>query len=177
MVEDKELITIGKIERPFGVKGEVRVRLLSDVPGRFEGLTEVSLATPSGQCIPGTVKSARRVKDGYLVSFVGVSTPEQAAQLRGSLIKISRELAPELPAGQYYEFQLIGLTVSNEEGFVFGTLEDIVETPGNHVFVIRGESGEHLLPATKEVVRAVNLGARTMTVRWAEDVVEAADAV
>ena len=172
-----ELITIGKIEKPFGVKGEVRVQSLSDVPGRFEGLTRVTLVTVSGQCVDVTVRSVRKIKDGYLLSFEGVNTPEEAVQFRGSVIKSPKELAPALPPGQYYEFQLIGLIVSNEAGLVLGTLEEILETPGNHVFVIRGTSGEHLLPAIKEVVRSVDLDAGSMTVRWAADMRETADAV
>lgn len=177
MAEATELIAIGKIEKPFGVRGEVRVRSLSDVPGRFEKLTRVSVVTASGQCLEATVRSARKIKDGYLLSFEGINSPEEAAQFRGSLIKIPQDLVPALPPGQYYEYQLIGLTVSNEAGLTLGTLEEILETPGNHVFVIRGERGEHLLPATKEVVRSVDLDASSMTVRWAVDVVEAADAV
>ena len=106
---------------------------------------------------------------------VAVFAGSQAEATTGEAAGMAKEGG--LPPGQYYEFQLIGLTVSNEAGLILGTLEEILETPGNHVFVIRGTSGEHLLPATKEVVRSVDLDAGSMTVRWAADMMETADAV
>ncbi len=177
MHEPTELITIGKIERPFGVKGEVRVRSLSDVPGRFEGLQQVTLVTPTGQSVDASVTRVRRVRGAYIVSLDVLETPEQAAQFRGSWFKIPKELTPPLPQGQYYEFELQGLTVVDETGWVLGTVEEILDTPGNHVFVIRGGDAEHLLPATKDVVRSVDHEERRMTVRWAAAAMGSSDAV
>jgi len=51
-----------------------------------------------------------------------------------------------------------------------GTLEEILETPGHHVFIVRGAQGEVLIPASKETVTAVDLPGKTMTVRWTADV-------
>jgi 16S rRNA processing protein RimM len=72
---------------------------------------------------------------------------------------------PDLPDGQYYECDLIGLTVYTEEGRTIGRLEEVWNLPRNPVFVVRQEEKELLIPAAKDVVRAVNLPARTMTVR------------
>jgi 16S rRNA processing protein RimM len=58
-----------------------------------------------------------------------------------------------------------GLTVYTEEGRTIGRLEEVWNLPGNPVFVVRQEEKELLIPAAKDVVRAVNLPARTMTVR------------
>lgn len=178
MDEQLDLVTIGKIERPFGVRGEVYVRSLSDVPGRFEGLGEVTVARDGGPRDRMRVRRCRPAKGGYLLHFEGISSPEEAARLRGALIKISPDpaQAPVVP-GQYYEFQLIGMVVQDESGEVLGRLEEIMETPGHHVFVVRGEGVEHLVPATKEVVRRVDVAAGTMTVRWAAFCAEATDAV
>ncbi len=177
MRDDPELIAIGRIERPFGVKGEVRVRSLSDVPGRFEGLHRVTLVPASGECLETAVKGVRRVQNAYLLSMDAFRTPEEAARFRGALIKIPKGDAPPLPAGHYYEFELMGLTVMDETGGVLGTIEDIVEIPSHHVFVIRGEEGEHLLPAIKDIVRSVDLAAGIMNVRWEGALTGAADAV
>ena len=59
MTEPVELVAIGVIEKPFGVRGEMRVRSLSDVPGRFEGLTRVTLEAPSGAVKETAVRSVR----------------------------------------------------------------------------------------------------------------------
>jgi 16S rRNA processing protein RimM len=160
-----ELVTIGMIGKPFGVRGEVRVRSLSDVPGRFEGLTTVTLEAPSGKTVAATVRSVRATHGAYLLGLDACSTPEEAAGFRGWAVKIPRGSAPPLPPGQYYEYELIGLSVRDEAGREMGTLEEILATPGNHVFVVRGKEGEVLIPATKGAVAAVDLPRRTMTVR------------
>lgn len=72
---------------------------------------------------------------------------------------------PELPEGQYYECDLIGLAVSTQEGRPIGVLEEILDVPGNPVFVVRQGAKEILIPAAKELVSAVDMAARTMTVR------------
>ena len=166
--DENELIAIGQIQRPFGVRGELRVHSLSDVPGRFEGLTRATLVATSGESKELAVRGVRRIGEAYAVSFEGIHTPEEAAQFRGRLVKIPRTLVPPLAPGEYYEFELLDLTVVDESGAVLGTLQEIMETPAHHVFVVRGESGEHLLPATKEVVRSVDREARLMTVRWSQ---------
>ncbi len=178
MDERSDLVTIGKIERPFGVRGEVYVRSLSDVPGRFEGLSEVTVAPHGGPESRMRVCRCRRAKGGYILHFEGISSPEEAVRIRGALVKIlsSQAQAPTVP-GQYYEFQLIGLAVRDESGEALGRLADIVNTPGHQVFVVLGDGSEHLIPATKEVVRQVDLAARTMTVRWAAFCAGASDAM
>ena len=100
MTETAELVAIGKIEKPFGVKGEVRVRSLSDVPGRFEGLTQVTLVAPSGRALVAGVTRVRADGNSYVLGFDAFTTPEEAAVFRGWLIKIPRDLSPPLPAGQ-----------------------------------------------------------------------------
>jgi 16S rRNA processing protein RimM len=166
-----ELVTIGRIEKPFGVRGEVRVRSLSDVPGRFEGLTTVTLEAPSGKTVATTVRSVRAMHGAYVLGLDACSTPEEAAMFRGWVVKIPQGSAPPLPQGQYYEYELIGLSVRDETGHALGTLAEILETPGNHVFVVRGEGGEMLIPATKDAVAAVDLSRNTMTIRLDREVI------
>lgn len=169
MAEPVELVAIGVIEKPFGVLGEMRVRSLSDVPGRFEGLTRVTLEAPSGALKEATVRSVRGMHGSYLLAVNLCATPEEAALFRGWTVKIPQGSAPPLPDGQYYQYELIGLSVQDEAGRLMGTLVEVIETPGNHVLVVRGEQGEILIPATKDVVAAVDRPGKTMTVRWNEN--------
>ncbi len=167
-----DTVTVGQIERPFGVKGEVKVRSLSDVPGRLEGLKNVSLLARSGQTLETSVTHVRRVGGGFILGLTGVTTPEAAGLWRGGFIRTIRGAVPGLPDGHYYECDLIGLVVSTEEGRLLGVLEEIWNLPGNHVFVVRQGAKEVLIPAAKELIGAVDLEARTMTVRlidgWGE---------
>ncbi len=173
MVDQTELVTVGKIERPFGVRGEARVRSLSDVPGRFEGLRQVTLVAAGGRVLDATVTHVRPGGDTFIVGFDVFSAPEQVAEFRGGWIRIPRGDAPKLPTGQFYECDLIGLAVRDESLGLIGTIEDIVNLSGNQVFMVRQDGREVLVPAAKQVVVAVDVEARTMTVRLPEGLLEA----
>ena len=160
-----ELVAIGKIVKPFGIKGEFRVQSLSDVPGRFETLQDVTLEAPSGRTIETRVTRVRSDRAFYIIGVEAFSTPEDARVFRGGLIKIPLDRVPPLPEGRYYEFQLVGMSVIDETGGALGSLEEVLQTPGHSVFVVRGNGRERLVPATKSMIVAVDLAGRTITVR------------
>ncbi|MGQ0695634.1 MAG: ribosome maturation factor RimM [Nitrospiraceae bacterium] len=168
MAGQLDRVTVGRIERPFGVKGEVKVRSLSDVPGRFESLTHVSLVAKNGKRMDTSVTHVRRTGTGFIVGLAGLTTPEDAGIWREGLIQVPRGTVPALPDGQFYECDLVGLAVETEEGQPIGVLEQIWELPGNHVFVVRQGAKEILIPAVKELVAAVDLERRVMTVHMIE---------
>jgi len=165
MVGALETVTVGLVERPFGVKGEVKVRSLSDVPGRLETMTDVRLVAPNGKSMDTRVTSVRRAGRQFLVKFAGLTTPEEAGCWRGGLIQVTRGVVPALPAGQYYECDLVGLEVQTEQGRSIGVLEEIMEVPAGHVFVVRQEGKETLIPAVKAWVTRVDLDGGIMTVQ------------
>lgn len=167
-----ELVTIGKIIKPFGIKGEVRVQSLTDVPGRWEGVEEVVLVPSSGRRRELKIRWVRYDGRSHIVAFEGLSSPEDAAVLRGAWIKVPRTEVPRLPEGQFYEFELIGLTVKDEEGHVLGEIGDVVDTGAHHVVVVQGPLREILLPATHEAIASIDLAAGTMVVRRVEGLVE-----
>ena len=167
-----DLVTIGKIERPFGVLGEFKVRSLSDVPGRLDQLKQVQLLEPTGQIVDRTVTHVRRAGSNYIMALAGVTTPEEAWILRGGLIQVPRRPAATLAADVYVECDLIGMTVENERGEEVGMLETILDIPDNHVFVVRKGTEEILIPAAKSFVTSVDLTRRRMMVRGIEDLVE-----
>jgi 16S rRNA processing protein RimM len=167
-----DLVTIGKIERPFGVRGEFKVRSLSDVPGRLDQLKQVQVLRPTGQMVDRTVTRVRRAGSTYIMGLEGVTTPEEAGMLRGGLIQVPRSPAATLSADVYFECDLIGMTVENERGEEVGVLETILEIPDNHLFVVRKGTEEVLIPAAKSFVTSVDLTRRRMMVRGIEDLVE-----
>jgi 16S rRNA processing protein RimM len=103
----------------------------------------------------------------------GVETIEQAECLVDCELLIPRSAAPMLPEGTYYHGDLIGLRVVTEEGRELGRIVDILETGANDVYVVHGEGSEWLLPATKEVVRKVDLAREIMLVHLLEGMIEA----
>ncbi len=151
------LVIIGKILKPFGVKGEVRVESMTDVPGRFEQLEDVTLELSNGQLVNTMVKSVRATGQGYLIAFSAFDNPEEAEAFRGSWIKVP--VHPNLPREKdvYYQFELIGLEVQDPEGTNLGNVEEVLEYPQHHVFVVRGGAHELLIPATKNTIHQVDI--------------------
>ncbi len=165
------MVTIGKVERPFGVQGAVKVRSLSDRPGRFEHLQAVRVAGQAGDVVERTVRNVRKAGPAYIVQFEGITTPEEAGTLRGAWLQVPRAAAPG-PEETFYECDLIGMTVTDDAGRDLGVLETIWELPGHHVFVVTQDGGEVLIPAVKEFVKAVDLAQRRMVVRRIDGMVE-----
>lgn len=95
-----------------------------------------------------------------------VESVEQAENLRGTLVEANEEDLPVLPEGTYYHHQLIGSTVNTVEGKEIGTVDSILETGSNDVYVVQPPGTEKpvLIPATKEVVKDINTNARVITV-------------
>lgn len=167
------MVTIGRVARVHGLRGDVKVQSLSDVPDRFETLKKVTLEGPGGARRELAVRAARSAGNGYLIAFEGITTPEAAAPLVGGFLQIAGEQAETLPDGQYYHRDLIGMAVRTEDGRAVGTLEDILPTGANEVFVVRNSAGrEHLIPATKEIVRVVDVAGRAMTIRQVKGLLE-----
>ena len=168
---EADLVTVGRVVKPFGVRGEVRVESLSDVPGRMEGLTQVTLVSRDGRQLPTHVTGVRRIRDAYVVGCRALGSPEEAATWRGGFIMIPRDESASLPEGHYFESALIGMTVRLESGEIVGTVEEIWDLPANHVIVVRRAGRETLIPALKSVVRSVDSAGRTMTVRLPDEAV------
>lgn len=156
------MVTIGKILKPFGVRGQVRVESLSDVPDRFEGLDSVTLICTNGDHVVTNVQSVRQVGEGYILGFSAFSTPETASGFRGALIQIPEQ--PDLPRepDTFYQFELMGLHVEDQQGQPVGTVEDILDFPHQQVFVIKHDGREWLLPARKEMIDSIDIAKKRL---------------
>jgi 16S rRNA processing protein RimM len=142
------------------VRGELRVTPLTDDPRRFRGLREVAL----GERVYA-VEAARLLPTGVvLLRLSGVGTPEEASALHGKALSVPVEEAAPLPEGAYYPYQLVGLRVETSAAESLGALAEVLQLPANDVYVVRGERGEVLIPALKEIVRDIDLEAGKMVV-------------
>lgn len=152
---ENEWATIGLVVAPFGIRGELKVRLLTDIPDRFTRLKEVYLDT---DYLPRRIVKARQFKgEMILLRLQGVEDMNTAETLRNVALLIPASELAELPPGSYYRHDIIGLQVVTLAGRILGNIADIIETGGNDVYVIRGGGREFLIPAIKDVVKQVDL--------------------
>ncbi|GCE20668.1 ribosome maturation factor RimM [Dictyobacter kobayashii] len=156
MKNTTEWATIGKIVAPFGIRGEVKVFSLSDVPNRFVKLTAIYLA-PDQVRYP--IESVRPYKgEMLLLKFKGIDDANAAEKLRNRDIVIPLDELAQLPPDSYYQHDILGLQVVRLNGQEVGTIVDIWATGGNDVYVIKGTQGQQfLIPAIKEVIKQIDL--------------------
>lgn len=151
-----QLIRIGRITAPHGVRGEVRVQPLTDFPERFETLHRALLGS---EARPVGVRFRGVVRGMVILALEGVTDRNQAETLRGQFLLVPRSEVYPLPSGQYYVFDLIGLEVVDPQGKRLGTLVDVDRSATVHdLFVVETPSGKrHMVPAVHQFVRSVNL--------------------
>jgi len=156
-------LAVGQVLKPQGVRGEVKVKPLTDDPRRFLGLEQVFVCV-DGAYAPRAMRCAR-VHDGFAyVEFDGVGDREAAGALRDLLLYVERENAAPLEEGADYIVDLVGCGVFDTRGEPVGTLTDVLQPGANDVYVIDTPRGELLIPALKRVVPAVDVAARRITV-------------
>jgi 16S rRNA processing protein RimM len=133
-----------------GLKGAVRLEVLTDEPRRF---SRGSRLHPEGSDAQLTVTWSQSDSPGLLVRFREVPDRAAAEELRDCYLEA--DAAPEaLPAGTYYWHEVAGTRVLTEAGEDLGTVVDVFRAGGGEVFVVRGGSrGEVLVPAVGAVVR------------------------
>lgn len=147
-----EFLIVGHIIAPWGIRGEVKVEVITDFPERF---------TP-GRCVyldgsPIQIENCRPHKQHLLVKLATIDSVEAAEKLRGRDLTIPRSELRPLPEGLYYAFQIIGLKVVTTEGETLGRVTDIMTTASNDVYIVEGRRGEILIPAIEDVVKSIDL--------------------
>jgi 16S rRNA processing protein RimM len=165
-------LALGRIVRAWGLKGEVKVQPYADSIAIAAGSVTVSLRGAGSDLTEYVVERVRRAGSAWILQLQDVQTIEQAEQLVGRELLISRSAAPTLPEGTYYHADLIGLQVVTEDGRGLGRIVDILETGANDVYVVHGGDSEWLVPATKEVVRKVDLARKMMLIHLLEGMIE-----
>ena len=164
------LLAVGKIRRPHGVTGDVLVDVYTDFPERL--LPKVVLYAGDAH-IPLTIRRQRNHNDGILLAFDECTTPEQVGRLRNQTLYIAEANAMELPEGEFYFHELLGLSVVDDAGKSLGKVSEILETGANDVYVVTDEVGhEILLPAIAEVILDIDLDTKIMKVHLLPGLVE-----
>ena len=157
-----DTVVVGRVISNHGLDGVIRIRPHSDNPARFQAGSELTIA---GQI--HTVASCRNLPGGdALLRLEGLNDPHTARRLSDEWILAPVDSAPELPPGEYYHYQLVGLTVITNQGENLGTVREVLETGSNDVYVVVSATGaEILLPAIEQVVQEIDLASRTMLVQ------------
>ncbi len=167
-----EFVTIAYVERPHGVRGGLRLRVVTDHPEQLHSLDHVFLTNREGVREKFRVMRARVQGGRIYLDLEELKSREQAAQWRGASVEIPGASLPPLEEGEYYAFELIGLKVVTTQGEEVGVLAEVLDMPANDVYVVRKGEKEHLIPAIKDVVKEVDLSAGRMVIEAIEGLLD-----
>ena len=146
------MIQVGKVVNTFGIKGELKVLPFID---NFEKLEKININEEELE-----IEKVRFQKDIAIVKIKGIDDINLIEKYKGKIITINDDEAPDLPEGTYYIKDLLGMEVITDDGKILGNLDNVMTTAANDVY----EVGEILLPATKEVIKKIDLEKRQIIV-------------
>jgi len=159
-------VTVGRVTAPHGWQGAVRVEPLTDFPQRFQSVNSL-FAVQNEERRELAVQEVKGGGNTVIIKFADINSLEEAETLRGARLEVPRAAAYPLPAGCFYVYELVDLPVYGEEGEFLGFVEEVLRTGSNDVYVVRNPNTrrELLLPATREVVKAIDLDREEIRVR------------
>ena len=163
------MVVMGKVVGAQGIQGWVKVQTFTEY---LDSLLDYNTwyVGSEQEWRPLEVLEANVHGGRVLIAKLqGIPDRTAAEKYKGLLIAVPRAELPEKEEGEYYWSDLIGLSVENLEGESFGTVDSLLETGANDVLVVKGESGEKLIPFIDSVIKQVSLNDKIIRVDWQAD--------
>jgi 16S rRNA processing protein RimM len=154
-------LRLGVLTVPWGTRGEVKVRLGVE-PAYLARIARVYLG-PEHRAIDllGVFRRGR----AYTLQLRGIETMTAAETLRDVDVVIPRAEAPPLAEGEFFVADVVGLRAVTTTGRALGTVVEVLSTGANDVYVVRGDAGEVLIPAIRDVVTSIDPAAGLLQVK------------
>ena len=164
MPDWSEMVLVGRVARPHGLRGEVVVEPETDfVEERFARGGRLWVED-GGAPVALTVASMRMHGPRPLVAFAGRARREDAEALAGRELRVPEDALRPLPEGQYYHHQLRGCRVETTAGALVGVVARVDGSAGDGCLVVDGPGGEVLVPLAGDICVAVDVAARCIRI-------------
>ena len=167
---ETSLLLVGRIGRPHGVRGEVKIIPDTDDPYRFAELERLFIGDDASSAAPVALRSVRfqQVSKGTipLVAFEGFEAKETVDRFKNKLVFAAEDELPPLDDDEFYIHDLIGCTVDTLDGNRVGTLKSVLELPAHYVYVV-GRKGQPdaLIPAVPAFIEDVDVEKQRIVIR------------
>ena len=158
MSHPPEIVAVAQVLTSFGVRGEIKARILTDFPERFLDTERLYLVSPQGVKEEHALQGVRFHKGYALLKLEGIETPDAVAPYRQWTLGVPETELMPLEEDEYWHFQIKGLKVYDQEGQLRGTVRDIYSYPGCDQYVVRNELGQEMvIPAVGRFIKEVDL--------------------
>lgn len=160
------LIAVARVRSAHGIRGSIKVSALSGNSDTIKAQKELLIGTDEDSAAIYKLESIRPTTgDNMLIKLVNIDSMDEAELLRGMTVYVPEEALPNLPQLTYYSYQLEGCKVFFEDGALLGDVARVENLPANDVMVVRITTGkEVLVPATRDIVKKVDLAGRRIVI-------------
>ena len=171
-VSPENLLLVGKVIRPHGLGGLLRIRSYAHSEESFLNAGTVFLKSDQQKLLEYKVLSAKPHKNILLMNLEGLDSLEEAEKYRAAEIFISKDSLKREKDDEYYWFELIGLKAYLKNGRYIGRLKEILSTPANDIYVVSEGDSEFLIPAVHEVIEVIDLKKKKMIISEIEGLLD-----
>lgn len=167
------MFIVGKIINTHGLKGEVKVKRITDFEERFHVGSTVYIKRSDGDVYPLKIDGFRTHQNHDLLHFEGYESIESVEPLKGETLYIKQEQLTPLEPGEYYFHEIIGCNMYTVDGEYIGEIESILTPGANDVWVVKNDEGkEFLIPYIKDVVKEVNVEQKKVFIETMEGLLD-----
>jgi 16S rRNA processing protein RimM len=164
-------VTVARVLRPHGRRGEVAAEILTDFPQRLKTLASAWLCGRSSPDRHAVIRSCwlSQSRGGQAIfHFEGSDSISDAERLVGLEVRIPLSERVKLPESSYYTTDLIGCEVREKNGGPIGSVCDVQSTgegiAGTPLLVVESPAGELLIPLAQEICVRIDTAARVIEV-------------
>ena len=171
MPSPQRMVLLGRVLAPFGVKGWVKVEPFTESPDTLRSLAEWRLGRgdPDAAWMPVSVAESAEHSGNIVARFEGCGDRDAALEYRGMGVAVPRSLLPPAKPGEYYQADLVGWNVLNEQGEELGRITGLFSNGAHEVLRVGHAGGERLVPFVPAFVRGVDAEAGVVRVAWHSD--------
>jgi len=169
----EEFISLARIARTRGLRGELVADLLTDFPERFAERTSLVALWPDGRRKQVRLEEHWFQRDRIILKFAGYDSIEAAREFVGCELVVPESERAELPANNFYDWELAGCTVETVSGKELGSVREVMRTGGVEMLVVQSDDGrERLIPMAHDICVQIDVEAKLIRVNPPEGLLE-----
>lgn len=168
----EDLVTIAKIAKTRGLRGELVADLLTDFPERFDNLKKVFAVKPSGETLELEIEKFWFQKARIILKFAGFDSIEAAENLRDYEVCVSEAEVVELEADEFFDWQLAECAVETIDGKILGKVSELMRTGGTEILVVKGAEKDYLIPFAETICVEVDIENKLIKIDAPEGLLE-----
>ncbi|MBN2060393.1 MAG: 16S rRNA processing protein RimM [Deltaproteobacteria bacterium] len=172
-VSPENLLLVGKVIRPHGLGGLLRIYSYAQSGDTFLRAGNVFLKIDPEEFQEHRVVSIKKHGNNvFLIGLEGLNSLEDVERFRGAEIFVRKDGVIREDEEEYFWFELIGLKAYLENGRYIGVLSDILNTGSNDIYVVKEGKKEILIPALHDVIKKIDLESGKIMIDVMEDLLD-----